>query len=112
MVIAQVSSCPVPPGSSKALTPHQLALLYICIHYRPAVLESLVSSPRPFKFWQWNSYTQYIEFLAGYMYARYSVSVTLVSLTVYEQNLFSNTFPHLWTFIHLCEHIGLRCLGS
>ena len=67
---------PCSPRSLIALTPYQLALLYICIHYHPTV-ESVVSSPRPYKFWQWNSYSQYIEFLAGYMYARYSISNNL-----------------------------------
>jgi len=44
----------------------QLALLYICILYRPRLSpDSLGVSTRPLSFWQWNSYTQYIEFLAG-----------------------------------------------
>jgi len=46
----------------------QLALLYICIHYRPRIsVETLSHSTRPLSFWQWRSYTQYIEFLAGFM---------------------------------------------
>ncbi|KAF9478284.1 hypothetical protein BDN70DRAFT_836365, partial [Pholiota conissans] len=44
----------------------QLALLYICILYRPRMSpESLGTSTRPISFWQWSSYSQYIEFLAG-----------------------------------------------
>jgi len=44
----------------------QLALLYICIIYRPRTSpEGLISSTRPLSFWQWSTYTQYIEFLAG-----------------------------------------------
>ncbi|EPQ56418.1 hypothetical protein GLOTRDRAFT_40138 [Gloeophyllum trabeum ATCC 11539] len=46
----------------------QLALLYICIHYRPRLSpENLGVSTRPLSFWQWGTYSQYIEFLAGYM---------------------------------------------
>jgi hypothetical protein len=46
----------------------QLALLYICILYRPRTSpETLGSSTRPLSFWQWPTYTQYIEFLAGYI---------------------------------------------
>ncbi|KJA25684.1 hypothetical protein HYPSUDRAFT_93564, partial [Hypholoma sublateritium FD-334 SS-4] len=44
----------------------QLALLYICIIYRPRDSpEILGKSSRPLSFWQWSSYSQYIEFLAG-----------------------------------------------
>ncbi|KAJ3720912.1 hypothetical protein EV361DRAFT_906894 [Lentinula raphanica] len=44
----------------------QLALLYICIIYRPRISpEGLGTSNRIYAFWQWSSYTQYIEFLAG-----------------------------------------------
>ncbi|KAF5336087.1 hypothetical protein D9611_006234 [Ephemerocybe angulata] len=44
----------------------QLALLYICILYRPRLSpEALGGSSRPLSFWQWTSYSQYIEFLAG-----------------------------------------------
>ncbi|KAJ7453942.1 hypothetical protein B0H11DRAFT_264913 [Mycena galericulata] len=44
----------------------QLALLYICILYRPRISpENLGGSSRPFSFWQWSTYTQHIEFLAG-----------------------------------------------
>ncbi|KAF9221424.1 hypothetical protein BS17DRAFT_785359 [Gyrodon lividus] len=46
----------------------QLALLYICIRYRPTTSpENYASSPRPLSFWQWPSYAQYIEFLAGFI---------------------------------------------
>ncbi|KAG8889592.1 hypothetical protein FRB98_003654 [Tulasnella sp. 332] len=45
----------------------QLALLYICIKYRPVTSpESLGgTSARPFGFWQWTGYAQYLEFLAA-----------------------------------------------
>ncbi|KDQ61619.1 hypothetical protein JAAARDRAFT_123350 [Jaapia argillacea MUCL 33604] len=46
----------------------QLALLYICILYRPkSSPESLGISIRPLSFWQWPNYSQYIEFLAAYI---------------------------------------------
>ncbi|KIK61579.1 hypothetical protein GYMLUDRAFT_42590, partial [Collybiopsis luxurians FD-317 M1] len=44
----------------------QLALLYICILYRPRISpENLGTSSRIMSFWQWSAYPQYIEFLAG-----------------------------------------------
>jgi len=44
----------------------QLALLYICILYRPRISpENLGGSSRPFSFWQWSTYAQHVEFLAG-----------------------------------------------
>ncbi|KAF9258878.1 hypothetical protein L218DRAFT_964061 [Marasmius fiardii PR-910] len=44
----------------------QLGLLYLCILYRPKHSpENLGTSPRPYSFWQWNSYSTYLEFLAG-----------------------------------------------
>lgn len=44
----------------------QLALLYICIRYRPRnSQEAILTSARPLSFWQWQTYSQYIEFLAG-----------------------------------------------
>jgi len=44
----------------------QLALLYICILYKPRTSpENLGGSARPFSFWQWSTYTQHVEFLAG-----------------------------------------------
>ncbi|KAH8832377.1 hypothetical protein DL96DRAFT_1581828 [Flagelloscypha sp. PMI_526] len=46
----------------------QLILLYICILYRPlAAPETLGMSTRPFSFWQWNRYVQYLESLAAYI---------------------------------------------
>ncbi|TFK91733.1 hypothetical protein K466DRAFT_297006 [Polyporus arcularius HHB13444] len=46
----------------------QLALLYICIRYRPRLSpENLGASTRPFAFWQWATYTQYLEFLAAFI---------------------------------------------
>ena len=51
----------------------QLALLYICIRYRPnASPEALGLSTRYLSFWQWPAYVQYIEFLAAYMYVFHS----------------------------------------
>jgi uncharacterized protein with PQ loop repeat len=44
----------------------QLALLFICILYRPR-LEDLESPTRPLSFWQWKNYAQYVEFLAGFI---------------------------------------------
>ncbi|KAL5536924.1 hypothetical protein ACEPAF_747 [Sanghuangporus sanghuang] len=44
----------------------QLGLLYICMLYRPRHSpENLGLSTRPYSFWQWPTYSQYIEFLAG-----------------------------------------------
>ncbi|TFK26166.1 hypothetical protein FA15DRAFT_616164 [Coprinopsis marcescibilis] len=46
----------------------QLALLYICILYRPRLSpEAMLGSSRPFGFWQWPTYTQHVEFLAGFI---------------------------------------------
>ncbi|KAH9946513.1 hypothetical protein B0H21DRAFT_402368 [Amylocystis lapponica] len=46
----------------------QLALLYICIRYRPRLSpENMGASSRPLSFWQWPTYTQHIEFLAGFI---------------------------------------------
>ncbi|KAI0793981.1 hypothetical protein C8Q74DRAFT_1246103 [Fomes fomentarius] len=46
----------------------QLALLYICIRFRSRLSpENLGASTRPFAFWQWANYTQYIEFLAAFI---------------------------------------------
>ncbi|KAI0033681.1 hypothetical protein K488DRAFT_77756 [Vararia minispora EC-137] len=45
-----------------------LAVLYVCILYKPA--HSTVdtsSSRRPFSFWQWQTYPQYIECIASYI---------------------------------------------
>jgi len=44
----------------------QLALLYICIRFKPYLSpENHATSTRPMSFWQWPTYIQYIEFLAG-----------------------------------------------
>lgn len=46
----------------------QLALLYICIRFRPRISpENLGTSSRPLSFWQWTTYVQYLEFLAGFI---------------------------------------------
>jgi len=44
----------------------QLVLLYICVIYRPATKpDSYGLSKRPFSFWQWTSFSRYIEFLVA-----------------------------------------------
>ncbi|KAF9648952.1 hypothetical protein BDM02DRAFT_3269096 [Thelephora ganbajun] len=44
----------------------QLALLYICIRYKPHLnSENRGLSARPMSFWQWPTYIQHVEFLAG-----------------------------------------------
>ncbi|KAI9464565.1 hypothetical protein BJY52DRAFT_1249957 [Lactarius psammicola] len=46
----------------------QLALLYICVLYRSRLSpDNLGASSRPLSFWQWTTYSQHIEFLAGYI---------------------------------------------
>jgi len=46
----------------------QLALLFICVTYRPPQkVDSYGLSTRPLSFWQWTAYAQYIEFLAAYI---------------------------------------------
>ncbi|KAF8498701.1 hypothetical protein F5888DRAFT_1691198 [Russula emetica] len=45
-----------------------LALLYICVLYPPrSSPENLGTYTRPLGFWQWSTYSQHIEFLAGYI---------------------------------------------
>lgn len=62
----------------------QLALLYICILYRPRLSpESLGSSTRPFSFWQWNTFSQHVEFLAGYI-----ICLTILTLIFGRMELF------------------------
>ncbi|KAF9518342.1 hypothetical protein BS47DRAFT_1371132 [Hydnum rufescens UP504] len=46
----------------------QLVLLYICIRYRPpGNPESIGKSSRVIGFWQWPTYSQYVEFLSAYI---------------------------------------------
>lgn len=62
----------------------QLALLYICILYRPRLSpENLGSSTRPFSFWQWNTFSQHVEFLAGYI-----ICLTILTLIFGRMELF------------------------
>ncbi|KAI0044508.1 hypothetical protein FA95DRAFT_1522716 [Auriscalpium vulgare] len=62
----------------------QLALLYICIYYRPRISpENLGTSTRPLSFWQWPTYSQHIEFLAGYI-----VCLTILVLIFGRWNFF------------------------
>ncbi|CAE6478060.1 unnamed protein product [Rhizoctonia solani] len=64
----------------------QLALLYICIRYRPHISpESVGVSTRPYGFWQWPSYGTYIEFLAGLI-----VVLTIVELIFGRMSWFVN----------------------
>jgi len=64
-----VSSKRAPITHYRGLKLSQLALLYICVLYRPrSTAENLGVSSRPLGFWQWTNYSQHIEFLAGYMY--------------------------------------------
>ncbi|KAK7679480.1 hypothetical protein QCA50_017534 [Cerrena zonata] len=46
----------------------QLTLLYICILYRPRhSSDGVGASARPLSFWQWQNFSQYVEFLAGFI---------------------------------------------
>lgn len=68
MIIAQVGNIVSGLESSDFVSLTQLALLYICILYRPSSsLENRFGSSRLFSFWQWRGYPQYLEFLAGLM---------------------------------------------
>ncbi|KAJ7050565.1 hypothetical protein C8F01DRAFT_1178832 [Mycena amicta] len=62
----------------------QLALLYICILYRPRLSpENVGGSSRLFSFWQWSTYTQHIEFLAGLILLQAILFLILSSFQVY-----------------------------
>ncbi|KAI0321018.1 hypothetical protein OF83DRAFT_1101574 [Amylostereum chailletii] len=62
----------------------QLVLLYICIRYRPTLSpENLGTSTRPLSFWQWPTYAQHVEFLAGYI-----VCLTILYLIFGRMELF------------------------
>ena len=69
MILAQVCTNVYafsPEKTDQSVT--QLVLLYICILYTPRLgPENLGNSTRPLSFWQWHNYSQYIEFLAGFM---------------------------------------------
>ncbi|KAI9440487.1 hypothetical protein H4582DRAFT_1937170 [Lactarius indigo] len=72
----------------------QLALLYFCVIYRPRLSpDNLGASSRPLSFWQWTTYSQHIEFLAGYI-----VFLTILVLI----------FGRLETFVWL---LGFFALG-
>jgi len=66
------------------MTLAQLALLYICIRYRPSA-EALGMSTRPLGFWQWPTYAQYIEFLAAYI-----IVMTILILIFGRSSLYVN----------------------
>jgi len=69
----------------------QLALLYICIRYRPTSSpEALGMSTRPLSFWQWSTYTQYIEFLAAYI-----IVMTILILIFGRWDLYVNALGFL-----------------
>ncbi|KXN89372.1 PQ-loop repeat-containing protein 1 [Leucoagaricus sp. SymC.cos] len=62
----------------------QLALLYICIIYRPKLSpETLHASTRPLSFWQWPTYAQYIEFLCGFILCQAIIFLILGRSPVY-----------------------------
>jgi len=64
----------------------QLALLYICIQYKPATSpESSGVSTRVASFWQWSTYGEYIGFLAAYI-----VVLIILILTLGRIQLFVN----------------------
>jgi len=64
----------------------QLGLLYICLRYRSATSpEALGKSARPFGFWQWPTYLQYIEFLAAYI-----IVMTILILIFGRSDLYVN----------------------
>ncbi|EIM80530.1 uncharacterized protein STEHIDRAFT_68204 [Stereum hirsutum FP-91666 SS1] len=66
----------------------QLALLYICILYRPRLSpEGLGTSTRLFSFWQWPTYTQHIEFLAGYILCLTILTLIFGRMDVFVQIL-------------------------
>ncbi|KAG6335805.1 hypothetical protein ID866_3283 [Astraeus odoratus] len=78
----------------------QLALLYICIRYRPHVSsETYEQSALPYTFWQWRSYAQYIEFLAGFilcsaiLYLIFGRSDLYISLVGYVALGMESTLP-------------------
>ncbi|KAH9004646.1 hypothetical protein EDB86DRAFT_2884615 [Lactarius hatsudake] len=72
----------------------QLVLLYFCVIYRPRLSpDNLGASSRPLSFWQWTTYSQHIEFLAGYI-----VFLTILVLI----------FGRLETFVWL---LGFFALG-
>ncbi|PPQ94632.1 hypothetical protein CVT25_009363 [Psilocybe cyanescens] len=78
----------------------RLALLYICILYRPHISpETLGSSTRPLSFWQWPTYTQYIEFLAGLILCQailfliFGQSTTFVSILGFVALGLESTLP-------------------
>ena len=76
--------------------PQQLALLYICILYRPRFSPEVVGgSSRPLNFWQWTSYSQYLEFLAGLMYALFLRCARSTDRVL--QTLSSDPLPHIRT---------------
>jgi hypothetical protein len=74
MILAQVSSSPCMTRSWKPIPQvFQLALLYICIRFKPySGPGNHGLSTRLMSFWQWPTYIQYIEFLAGLMYVTFA----------------------------------------
>jgi hypothetical protein len=90
----------------------KLALLYICIRYIQRISpETLGTSARPLSFWQWPSYSQYIEFLSGFMFV-VIVIILENAFWTFVQTLFGNPFPHLWSVWSVYLRLGLRCTGS
>lgn len=88
----------------------QLALLYICIRYRPRnSQEAILTSARPLSFWQWQTYSQYIEFLAGLMWAsKYTTSTYPITLFRLCQAILFLIFGRSDVFVGL---LGFAALG-
>lgn len=92
----------------------KLALLYICILYRPRHSpENLGVSSRPFSFWQWPTYAQHIEFLAGMMYvflrhALYPKADTTLIVNSLIQSILFLIFGRSEIFINI---LGFLALG-
>lgn len=75
MILAQVRNVPRLAHSRK-LNPEvfKLALLYLCIRFKPYLSpENHGMSTRPMSFWQWPTYVQHVEFLAGLMCVLFGV---------------------------------------
>ena len=66
----------------------QLVLLYLCLIYRPKISpENLGVSTRPYAFWQWPTYSQHLEFLAGLVCVLSFLMASHLSLTAQVMNV-------------------------
>jgi solute carrier family 66, member 2 len=97
MIVCQVSPSHMP---LKKADLSQLALLYICVLYRPRLSpENLGASSRPLGFWQWTTYSQHVEFLAGYMYGIQRIIIIFIfSLTLVSSLRFWCLYSAIRTF--------------